>query len=664
MTRPQRVMVLGFDGAMPEHLERFVGEGIMPNIRGLMKNGAYARALPCVPVDTPTNWTTIVTGAWPGTHGITSFTVHLPGEPLDVGHQTVGRTVHYACDPSAAGRQSKDRGATDLCRAEYIWDTAERAGKKSLILNYVSAWPPTAKSSMIVGGMGLFAEVQAAPARFFATDPADCPQDDDIPCSGIVFAPAEDWTALPDMGNRPLAADGGVLTAGEGIMPGHNVTYELLLLDGSGNGYDEILVCNGLNASTPLARLRTGCWSEWLYATIFRNGTEERVGFKLRVCALARNGSRCVLFRSALYRTRGWTYPEELADEIVDNVAVYAGGREATPGWGYPDLRFNNPELIQVWKESSSQHLDYLVDTARFLSDAHGWDMLFMHVHLQDILCHHPGYDAIDPSVPDYDPARAEQQLDIMRTMYRAMDAQVGRFARECADENTVTVVISDHAAVPFRKVVMMRKVLQAAGLLVVRRDEKTGAPAIDWSRTRACCPFFLPEEYIWVNVKGRDPDGIVEPGAEYENVRDETIRALRGIQDPETGDCPVAQVLRKEDAGELGHHGDRCSDLLFFFKPGYGMSSDGIVPFEEYENDALMRACEGYGDHSGYLPSARSRGYSNSAVFVMSGPGVRRGVTTSDPIRLLDVAPTIAHLLGMEIPAQSAGGVLDEFLL
>jgi predicted AlkP superfamily phosphohydrolase/phosphomutase len=345
-------------------------------------------------------------------------------------------------------------------------------------------------------------------------------------------------------------------------------------------------------------------------------------------------------------------------------VGVYAGGREATPGWAYPDLRFDNPELIQLWKESSSQHLDYLVDTARFLNDVHGWDLFFMHVHLQDILCHHPGYDAIDPSVPDYDPARAGQQLDIMRTMYRTMDAQVGRFVRECADKNTVTVVISDHAAVPFRNVVMLNKALQAGGLLVVGRDSKTGRPTIDWSRTRACCPFFLPEEYIWVNVKGRDPGGIVEPGSEYESVREEVIRVLQDLRDPDTGDCPVERVLRKEDAAELGHHGDRCSDILFFFKPGYGMSSDMMKPQEEYEDRILVRPCEGYGDHSGYLPSARVSGYSNNAIFVMSGPGVRRGVALPDPIRLVDVTPTLAHLLGIRPPAQSEGRIVHELVL
>ena len=656
-------MILGFDGAMPEHLERFIGEGLMPNIAALISNGAYARALPCPPVDTPTNWTTIATGAWPGTHGITSFTVHLPGEPLDVGHQSVGKTIHYARDPSSVGRQDKAMGPTDLCRAEYLWDSAERAGKISLILNYVSAWPPTAPSSMIVGGMDLFGEVSAAPARFFMTDTSGLAREGDIPHSELTFIAAEQWTSLPAVaaGNRPPLASTFIPAAAEEVTA--DEVNGLLLLDSSGDGYNELLICEKKDAASPLGHLRVGQWSDWMYAAIFRDGNEERVGFKLRLCSLAADGAECVIFRSALYRTAGWSYPEELADEITGNVGVYAGGREATPGWAYPDLRFGRPELIRIWKESSSQHLHYLADTARYLRDSHGWDLLFMHVHLQDILCHHPGFDAIDPSTPDYDPARADLQLDIMRTMYREMDEQVGRFVRECADEHTITVVISDHAAVPFRKVVMMNKVLQSAGLLSAKRDEIKGNVEFDWSRTRACCPFLLPEEYVWINVKGRDPDGIVEPGDEYEKVVGEVIDALQKLRDPDTGESPVARVLRKEDAEELGHYGDRCSDLLFFFNPGYGMSSDPVVPAGEYDNDALIRSCEGFGDHSGYLPSARAGGCSNNAVFVLSGPGVKSGVTNPEPIRLVDVAPTVAHLLGIERPAQSGGRILKEFL-
>ncbi|GAF90532.1 unnamed protein product, partial [marine sediment metagenome] len=135
LNRPAtKFMLIGLDGAMPEMLEKFRDEGNIPHMARLMKEGSFMKALPCPPVDTPTNWVTIVTGAWPGTHGITSFTVHFPGESLDVGHSTV------------------DLDATTLCKAEFLWDAAERAGKRCLVLNYLCSWPSTMKKGLLIGG--------------------------------------------------------------------------------------------------------------------------------------------------------------------------------------------------------------------------------------------------------------------------------------------------------------------------------------------------------------------------------------------------------------------------------------------------------------------------------------------------------------------------------
>ena len=91
---------------------KFVKEGALPNIEKLMKKGVFCEnALPTYPTLTPTNWTTIVTGATPGTHGITDFTVHHVGETLDKTH---------------VGFNSEENSA------EYIWNSAARAGKRSV----------------------------------------------------------------------------------------------------------------------------------------------------------------------------------------------------------------------------------------------------------------------------------------------------------------------------------------------------------------------------------------------------------------------------------------------------------------------------------------------------------------------------------------------------
>ena len=76
---------------------------------------------------------------------------------------------------------------------------------------------------------------------------------------------------------------------------------------------------------------------------------------------------------------------------------------------------------------------------------------------------------------------------------------------------------------------------------------------------------------YIYVNLKGRDPDGIVEPGEEYERVRDQIFDALLTWCHPETGERPVLLALRKEDCRPWGIYGDAMGDVIYAVRPGYG---------------------------------------------------------------------------------------------
>ena len=137
--RAKKLLMIGLDGFMMELIKKFVAEGVMPNMAKLMKEGSYSKALPSMPVDTPTNWTTIATGADTAIHGKTSFFVHLPGRSLD----------DFTFEES---------WLSNLCMAETLWDAAERQGKDVIVINYPVAWPPTLEKGIVVGGRGIFGE--------------------------------------------------------------------------------------------------------------------------------------------------------------------------------------------------------------------------------------------------------------------------------------------------------------------------------------------------------------------------------------------------------------------------------------------------------------------------------------------------------------------------
>jgi len=430
-------------------------------------------------------------------------------------------------------------------------------------------------------------------------------------------------------------------------------SQRLLLVDSKGDGYDRALVYGGKGSKKPLASVRVDEWSGWAHDTFGVDGAAVEGAFKFRLNRLTRDGRDLELHRTAVYRTSGWTYPEPLAKEIVENVGPYAGGFEAYFG-ERESMGPDHPKYMRLYYEHVEQQCNYLADVAAYLKRRYRWDILITQIHVQDEICHQMGFDGIDPGSPTYDPDRAEDHWQVLRRIYQITDDWIGRIVEECGDPETLVVLISDHAAIPIRKTVPVNTFLVRAGLLTLKGGQKGGrGAAVDWSGTKAYNRPGFPEEYIWINVKGRDPQGVVEPGAEYDDVCDQVITALYSIRDPETGVCPIALALRKEDAHILGHRGDRASDILYFFKPGYTRGGGATI----------LSGYGGHGNHSGYLPTAELGGCSNAAFFVMAGPGVRKGYRRPKPMWLVDVAPTISHLLGIEPPAQSEGAVLYDML-
>src|SRR5262245_58259604 len=212
----------------------------------------------------------------------------------------------------------------------------------------------------------------------------------------------------------------------------------------------------------------------------------------------------------------------------------------------------------------------------------------------------------MDPAHPAY-PGPGNPHEHTIRDFHAAFDRDLGSFI-ERLPQDTAVVLLSDHGSAPLhtyfcvmnwlaeegflalRPEAATRRHLAAAGVdarmlvrglrraglgwlprLVPRRVKRAVPQAlssfakvvdrIDWGRTRAYCPS-APGSGIWVNLRGREPHGIVEPGADYDATV-ETLRArLLAYRDPETGDSVVTAVHRREEA-YTGPYADGGPDLL-----------------------------------------------------------------------------------------------------
>jgi len=163
---------------------------------------------------------------------------------------------------------------------------------------------------------------------------------------------------------------------------------------------------------------------------------------------------------------------------------------------------------------------------------------------------------------------------------------------------------------------------------------------SVDWERTKA----YSLGNYgqIYVNLKGREPKGVVSPGLEYEKVLNDITERLYALQDPKTGKTISGKVYRKEDI----YHGpflDEAPDLVFMPDD---LRVNGFVLYQFSSNNWLEHTFD------------RSGGHRMDGILMMWGPGIRKGVSISDS-HITDLTPTILAARGLPIPDDVDGKVL-----
>jgi predicted AlkP superfamily phosphohydrolase/phosphomutase len=167
----------------------------------------------------------------------------------------------------------------------------------------------------------------------------------------------------------------------------------------------------------------------------------------------------------------------------------------------------------------------------------------------------------------------------------------------------------------------------------------------VDWSQSRA---YSFGRHYgsLFLNVRGREPNGCVEPGAEYERTRDEIADALLAWKDPRLGRPLVSRALRREEV----YHGarfDEAPDLI-------------LLPEDEAD---IFYGLSDFGSSRIWDETYRYSGmHRDNGLLVACGPAVRAG-GTAEGASIVDLAPTILYLLDREIPAEMDGRVLTEAL-
>ena len=636
MEKAKRVALVGLDGIIPEFAEKFIAEGAMPNLKKLRERGFWTDAIPSMPAWTPSNWATVVTGAQTSTHAMDGFEIHYPGEPLPFKLTD----MHRGFD-------------SQLLKAETIWEAAAKQGRKVFLLKYPNTWPIRLKEDegIQIGGAAGFGGLRS----YLDVWHAQCFTNDLAGRKGATLCtprPAQGWRDIPVSEAEALECELSIeLNHHRGTL----TFYGLIYRSDSGEGYDRLMICRLKDGGQALVTIPQGQWSDWVIGVFDDKGETEEGGFRFKLIELAPDGGQFKLYMSPNHPVAGYTFPEHIAGEILEVAGPF------------PEYESLHTELYG-WVDRETQmeiyeyHTDWLIKVAEHVMNKYEWDIFVTQHHPIDYT-QHIYMGAVTPSHPDYNQEDVELGWWGLRRTYQIADKYVGGIMRAVGEEALV-VMTGDHGAEVVTHHFYPNNLLERAGLLKVELNEDGEYEPI-WSETKA---YAFGPSYVYVNLEGREPHGIVKPDKDYEEVRDQIIKLFNTAKCEQTGTYPVTMVMRREEADFFGLHGDQPGDIVYIVEPGYDSGAPIRMGKSKYragvtENREVFQATKQWsqytGDHSAYPPFSQR----NRTLTVFSGPGVRKNVKRRTPIRLIDVAPTISHLIGAPYAAQTEGSVILDAL-
>ena len=618
-SRVGRVVIVGLDGQDPELTDRFLGEGILPNFARLRDQGCYVRLDTSHPAESPVAWSSFQTGCNPGKHKVFDFLVpnrksHLP-ELCSAKVNSSGRTLKLGKYRIPLGKPSIDLGR----KSQPFWKILGDHGIFSTILRVPITFPPekfngTLLSAMCVpdlkGSQGTFSYYSSG-------------EDDKGEFTGGVRIPVE---VSDGVVRSYISGPDNTMIDGAGEM---RIPFEVRL---GRNGAEAELVID--KKAHPLKLREFTPWIELSF----------RPALWFNVRGIARFYLKQASPSFQLYMTPINVDPNKPALPVSHpfTYAVYLSktqGRYSTLGlaedtWGLNERVLDEEAFLKqaylVHEERERMFFDALEKT-RQGAVVCVFDITdrLQHMFFRYLEADHPANAGKD----------VEVHKEAIRELYKNMDDLVGRVMESLRDD-AVLMVMSDHGFKPFRRGVNLNSWLYRQGYLAVQ-DKPTGAQwyqDVDWSRTRA---YAVGLGGIYLNVKGREGKGVVEPGEEQARLKQEIMERLRGLRDEER-DAPAIAEVYDTQVIYKGPYVREAPDLFVGFHVGYRVSWDcatGVISEEIIKDNVKSWS----GDHCMNPPDVPGIFFCNRGIDV-------------ERIHIMDIGPTVLDLFGAPVPEYCDG--------
>ncbi|MBN2712167.1 MAG: alkaline phosphatase family protein [Planctomycetes bacterium] len=678
MVGNRRLIILGFDGLDPRICRDLMARGVLPNLGKLAATGTFRELNTSYPCQSPVAWRTFATGVNPGNHGVFDFLRKIPGTYLP-DMSTVERGSMYVMAEDwkrlafggvlgAAGALATFGAArkSDLSRRAFLAGAIGVPVATGAIASLYS-WLPKKIPVPInrtggtpfwarLGEAGVKCKVLRIPVEFPAREYANCKV-----LSGLgvpdVRATNGTYTVFSEesSGEDESTEMGGRISAVEII--GNSARLSVLgprnILDDG----DDSLACDvelkrtgnliELKVDGVKCAVRDGEWSKW---TDFAFSASPFVSLsgKGRFYLLSANPLRLYLTPinfdpSALPKNIRVSAPGEFSRELSRENGFYK-----TLGWPTDTWSLNEghvPDEVYLDDYRESMGMEKRVTLSEMAKK--DWDCFTAIFTPTDQIQHvfRAGTERGDKALAD---------------AYREVDEFVGEVSDKFVDQDTTLIILSDHGFHGFDRAVNINTWLWQNGYIKFEGETLPDAPqkkmadltgrgqfweGVDWANTYA---YSMGLGNIYLNLQGREPEGIVRPGAMAERI---LVKLKEGLSALTDGDKSVVRSVYLGKDLYKGKYMDLAADAVVGFHDGYRVSWQtalGGVPKEVFENNDKKWS----GDHCSLDPQM-------TPGVLFSNRSVKDGSSGDRPMgggawpSVMDIAPSAMSVFGLD---ESAG--------
>lgn len=371
-----------------------------------------------------------------------------------------------------------------------------------------------------------------------------------------------------------------------------------------------------------------------------------------------------------------FAFPEDLKMELKKIVGTYRFDVEEEFGKDREEVFLKDLYRVTEVREKATLYLMKRID----------WDF-FMVMFYGTELVQNKFWGYMDRTHPNHDPEKFEKYGNTILSYFQRIDQAITKILQNI-DGKTTLIIMSDHGHGPLHKVLYVNRWLMELGLLNFKRNISVRVKKwlcrhnlpmrmynvlmrlglgklrtsvslrrqidivnaflsfrdVDWSRTKAYSHGHIGR--IFLNLKGREPNGIVEPGEEYDTLRKYVIRKLYELRDSETGEKVVDRAFTKEEIYD-GPHLVEAPDIVFVMKDMKYVAEYGSFGFH---SDSLF----------GRPVLMDSGSHKPEGIMIVKGEKIESGKKITGS-RILDIAPTILYMMGIPIPSDMDGKVLTQ---